>query len=336
MWKLRNVLRKPDDEGATGGGGVAAAPAPAAAPAAAPAPAASAPAGAPAASPAAAPTPAAAPAAAPAPAADKGNEGYWPADWRETVSKADEKRLTALGRYASPEAAMQALFAAQDRIRSGELKPVLGKNASADELKDWRAAHGIPETADKYDLGKDVKIDEGDAPMMAEILKAAHGTNQTPAQVAATVKTWNTIKAQAFEQRAVKDKEIQTASEDALRTEWGPDYRLNINLIHGMLDGASDQVLKDQLLQSRLPDGTPFGSSPEVMKWLVGLSRIQNPTGVVVPGGEGNQMQDVETEIDKIEKTMRENRTAYNKDEKMQARYRELLGAREKLKPRGA
>jgi len=31
---------------------------------------------------------------------------------------------------------------------------------------------------------------------------------------------------------------------------------------------------------------------------------------------------------------MKENRKAYDKDEKMQAKYRDLLDAREKLKPR--
>jgi hypothetical protein len=92
--------------------------------------------------------------------------------------------------------------------------------------------------------------------------------------------------------------------------------------------------LKDKLLNGRLADGTPIGSSPEMLKFLVGLALIQNPSGVVVPGSEADPMKGVEGEIEKIEKTMRENRKAYNLDEPMQARYRQLLEAREKLKPR--
>ena len=86
----------------------------------------------------------------------------------------------------------------------------------------------------------------------------------------------------------------------------------------------------------RLADGTPIGSSPDALKFLVGLALIQNPTGVVVPGSEANPMKGVEEELAKIDQTMKTNRAAYNKDEKMQARYRELLVAKEKLKPRAS
>jgi hypothetical protein len=243
------------------------------------------------------------------------------------------KKLEKLQRYASPEAAIDAMFAAQSRISSGELKPVLKKDASATELKDWREAHGIPEVPEKYDIGE-VKIDESDKPMMAEIFKAAHLTNQTPEQVRAVVATWNKIKEVAFENRAAADQKAQKDGEDALRAEWGPEYRRNINLVHGMLDGAATPGMKDKVLSGRLSDGTPIGSSPDALKFLAGLALIQNPTGIVVPGAEANPMQGVQEELVKIETIMRTDRKTYNKDEAMQARYRDLLEAREKLKAR--
>ena len=347
MWKIRHALREEATGGETGGAGGGTAQ-PAAAPAAAPAPAAGAPAGAPSAAapaaPAAAPAPAAkgAPAAATAPAAagkegkegEGNNEAYWPPDWRKTVSKDDAKVLARLERYASPEAAMQALIAAQNRIAAGELKPVLGKNATPEQVAEYRAALGIPEAPDKYDLGKDAA---GIAPeLLSPVLKHAHETNQTPEQVKATLKAWSEIQTNVAEQRAEADLDAQTKGEDMLRQEWGPEFRRNINLIHGLLDGAATPGLKGQLLGGRLADGTPIGSSPAALKMLASLALIQNPAGVVVPGAEANPLKGVDDEITKIEKTMRENRTAYNKDEAMQARYRELLGAREKLKPRTA
>jgi hypothetical protein len=305
--------------------------APAAAPVAAP------PAGVPK---AAAPTPAPAPVAAPAPvsanpatpATPESNEGYWPADWRQIVSKADAKVLARLERYASPEAAMQALISAQNRIAAGELKPALGKNASAEEIAAWRTEHGIPATPDKYDLGKDVEGMDKDA--LKQLLEVAHKTNQTPEQVQASIAAVKALAIQSTEQRHEADLQVQKESEDVLRAEWGPEFRKNINLIHGMLDGTATPELKDKLLGGRLSDGTPIGSSPEALKFLVGLALIQNPSGVVVPGSEANPMKGVEDEIAKIEKTLRENRKAYDKDETMQARYRDLLGAREKMKPR--
>ena len=337
MWKKRHTLQRPDeggDGGSAGGGSPAAAPAPVSAAPAAPAAASAAPAASPA--PAAA-APAVAPAAAPAadakPADGKGNEGYWPADWRKTVSKDDAKVLSRLERYASPEAAMQALIEAQNRISRGELAPKLGKNATPEQIKEWRAANNIPEAPDKYDLGKGA-TDGFQPELLAEVLNKAHATNQTPEQVKATLDAWRGIQTKVAEQRAEQDLDLQTKGEDALRAEWGPEFRRNINLIHGMLDGAATPALKESLLGGRLADGTPIGSSPEALKFLVGLALIQNPAGVVVPGAEANPLKGVDDEIGAIEKTMRTNRAEYNRDEKMQARYRELLGAREKLKPR--
>lgn len=334
MWKRLHALRNPEDGengggsgGATEPGSAGATPAPAQASTAAPAataPAAPAPSG------AAAPAP-----AAPKPEGGESKEpkaGYWPADWRESVSKEDAKTLTRLQRYASPEAALQALIAAQNRIAAGELKPTLGKNPTPEQIKEWREATGIPESSDKYDLGdlgKNIKPE-----LLKVVLDEAHATNQTPDQVKATLKAWGNIERQIAQERTEADYNAQTAGEDVLQQEWGPEYRRNINLIHGMLDGAASPELKAKLLNGRLADGTPIGSSPEALKFLVGLALIQNPAGVVVPGNEANPLQGVEGEIEKIEKTMRENRQAYNKDEKMQARYRDLLEAREKLKPR--
>ena len=268
--------------------------------------------------------------------AGKGNENYWPADGRDTVSKGDAKILQRMGRYASPQAAMEALIAAQNRISAGELKPVLSKNATPEQLKEYREALGIPETPDKYDLGKDIKIDGIDPALLGEVLKEAHESNQTPDQVKATLKAWTKISQSVQEQRYERDVNIQKTSEDALRAEWGPEYRRNINLIHGMLDATATPGMKEAVMNGRLADGTPIGSSPEALKFLVGLALIQNPAGVVVPGSEANPMQGVEDEITKIETNMRKDRAAYNKDEKLQARYRELLTAREKLKPNKA
>ncbi len=267
--------------------------------------------------------------------AGKGGEAYWPADWRDTVSKGDAKILQRMSRYASPQAMAEALIAAQNRISAGELKPVLGKNPSADELKAWRADHGIPETADKYEL-KDIKIEGMDPKLLGTVMEAAHASNQTPEQLQATMKAWTKISQDVAATRAESDIAVQKTSEDTLRAEWGNEYRRNINLIHGMLDGAATPQLKDALLSGRLADGTPIGSSPDALKLLVNLALIQNPTGIVVPGSEANQMQGIEDEIGRIEKVMNTNRSAYNKDEKMQARYRELLGAREAMKPRKA
>lgn len=254
---------------------------------------------------------------APAPAA-----GDWPADWREKFAGGDAAKAARLQRYASPQALTDALVAAQNKIRTGEVKPVLSKDAKPEEIAAFREAHGIPEAPDKYDLG-DMEVPEGEKPMVQKFLASAHTVNMTPEQVRASLSAYTEISEAARNERIAQDNEVKTATEDALRAEWGIDYRTNINLVTNLLD-AGPEGLRDKLLRGRLADGTPIGSSPEALKFLVGLAREKNPAGVVVPSGIVTA-QSVDDEIQKIEKTMRENRTAYNRDETMQSRYRQLL-----------
>lgn len=267
-----------------------------------------------------------------------GESGYWPSDWRERASKGDEKLAARFGRYQSPDAALTALIAAQNRVAAGELKPVLGKNPTVEEVKSYREALGIPEAHDKYqlDLGKEFKVADEDKSLIDIFLKAAHETYQTPAQVNAAVKAYYAANEQINEARAAKDIEFQQSSEDTLRAEWGEDFRKNINVIKGLLDRTAGEDLKNNFLGGRLADGTAIGSSPEALKFLMGLALIDNPAGTVVPNNGGNMQEGLAVEIEKIEKVMKENRKTYDKDEKMQERLRELYGAREKLKSRAA
>ena len=268
---------------------------------------------------------------------NKGGEaqGYWPADWRTNFAGEDEKLLKRFERYDSPAAVAKALIAAQNKISSGELKPTLGQDASDEEVTEYRKAMGIPEKPDGYDLdlGNGLIIGEDDKPLVEQFLNVAHETNQTPEQVKSNLRAYYAVTEQLAAQRDEQDKEIQQNGEEALRTEWGGEFRGNINRIHGMLDTVMDADTKNSFLSGRLADGTPIGSSPEVLKGLIKLALEANPASTVVPAGT-NQAAAISDEIATIEKTMRENRKVYDKDEKMQARYRDLIMAREQMKER--
>lgn len=253
-------------------------------------------------------------------------KGDWAENWRELMASGDEKELKQLGRYASPVEIWKKARGLEARMSSGELKPTLGKNPTADELKAWRAANGIPEEHTKYDLG-DLKAD-GLAPEHLDlILKNAHGVNQTPDQVKATVSAAKAIMEDLQTKAYEKDANDQVTNEDALHGEWGAEFRRNINLINGLLDGQADQELKEGFLRARMPDGTLLGNHPGFMKMVLNLALIQNPTGTVVQGVGTDIGKGIKEELESIQKTMQTDRKAYNKDSKMQARFLELTDA---------
>jgi hypothetical protein len=256
----------------------------------------------------------------------KPESGDWPDDWREKVAGGNQEKAQRLSRYASPQALADALIAAQNKIRSGDLKVSLSKDAKPEEIAEYRKQHGIPEAPDKYDISG-VEFDETEKPMVETFLKEAHTANMSPEHVRAALGAYAKIAEEARNTRLAADNEAKENAEDALRSEWGNEFRTNVSLITNLLD-SGPQGVRDKLLHGRLADGTPIGSSPEVLNFLVGIARERNPSGVVVPSGVASESS-VEDEIAKIEKTMRTDRASYNRDEKMQSRYRQLIDWRE-------
>lgn len=249
------------------------------------------------------------------------------------MAKGDDKVLTRLKRYASPEALSEALISAQNRISSGDLKPVLKKDATPEQIAEYRTAHGIPETPDKYDLGNPTLSEAGKV-TLGKYLSVAHASNMTADQIKVSLGFIGEMNQAAKLAQAERDVELEEAGTEALREEWGGEYKRNIAFINNLLDGAVSPAFKDKILGGRLADGTPMGSDPETLRFLASLALIQNPAGTLVPGFNNKPADGVDEEIAKIDKVMREDRAAYNNDEKMQSRYRELLEAREKLRAR--
>ena len=83
-------------------------------------------------------------------------------------------------------------------------------------------------------------------------------------------------------------------------------------------------------MHARAPDGTLLGNNSNVLRWLADLSREAMPGAGLVPAGTSNPAAAIGGEIDQIERVMRDDPQKYWRDEKMQSRYRDLLGAREK------
>lgn len=307
--------------------------APAAAAPATPAPAA------PAQAPAAAPTasaPAAAPAkapanAAPAPGADAsaaGNDapaakGYWPEDWQKNIAGNDEKELKQIGRYASPRDIWQKARALEQRLSSGELKPALPKEPKPAELAAWRKDNGIPEKATDYDL-RDLKIPAEDKEIVGGIVGRLHQRNATPEVVREAVQAYYDEQGRQSKQRLEKDEEQRVAALDTLNSEYGGQFRRNINLLEGTLS-KFPKAVQDAMRHARMPDGTALFNHPDIIRGFVALALESNPAGIVVPAGGGDMAQSALAQYEQIQKDKVANRPAFNKDTAKQEHERNLI-----------
>lgn len=259
----------------------------------------------------------------------------WGDNWRQVVAGEDPKLLARAERYQSPKAVFEALVAAQNKISAGELRAPLTENATPEQLAAYRQQNGIPEKPEGYfeKLPNGLVIGDQDKPLFESFAKGLHERNADPKVAQWAVQWYNNHLEEQTAKVAETDTAQRTEVEDALRTEWGGDYRANINHINGFLSQAPKEV-SERIMDARGPDGRAIMNDPNTVRWFAQMAREFNPVGTIVSGTGGNHIDTVETEIASIEKTMRENRTAYNKDERMQGRLRDLYDARSRLQKR--
>lgn len=261
----------------------------------------------------------------------------WPEDWRDKLAKGDDKVRKRLDRFQSPADVLKSWQSLEQKLSSGDVKSRLPDNATDEQIADYRKEHGIPDKAEGYleNLPNGLVIGDDDKELVGSYVERVHGKNADPAVVAETLDWYYGVQEEQIAKQAQADADAKQKFDDELRSEWGNEYRQNINSINSFLDTApaddDGTALKDLLLGSRLSDGTPIGNHPTMLRWLARVAADANPAGFVSPGAGLSQIDSVNDEIASIEKSMRTNRAAYNKDEKMQARYLELLSAREKI-----
>lgn len=272
----------------------------------------------------------------PSPAAD------WPDDWRTKLAGGDDKVLKRLERYASPLAVRDALFAAQDKIRSGSVKSKLPDNPTEADVKAWRAENGIPETPEGYDtnLGEGHVWGEADKPLLQSFTAAAHAANIPPDAVKPMLKWYEGLAVKQAEARQNADAEFKKANVDELRQEWGADYRMNLRVVDEFFEAMPDE-LGQVLLNARDAEGRPLGANAAFLRWAAQMQREANPLATVIPGGGQNSMQAMEGEIAKIKVAMADPDSEYFKgpkitkdgrtETKMAWRYYELLQAQERV-----
>lgn len=266
-------------------------------------------------------------------------ESKWPDDWRKQFAGDDDKALKQLDRYQTPADIFKSLRAAQQKISSGEYKKAdLPKDATEEQVAEWRKEQGIPEKAEGYleNLPDGLVIGDDDKVLVEGFIGDMHAENAPPGIVHKAIDWYYRNQEQALASQQEADTAFKASAEDELRSDWGNEYRANLSSAMSLLDTMptleDGTAVKDLFMKGRLADGTPIGNHPGVLRWLVNMASESGHSGFIAPSDGASRAESVDSEISSIEKTMREKPREYYGDEKMQARYRTLLTAREKLK----
>ena len=153
--------------------------------------------------------------------------------------------LNQLGRYKTQADYMTAGFAAQERIRSGDLRSKIADDASDEERAEWRKENGLPAKADEYDFPKipGHKWSEADKPLIDEFKRVAFARDMTQEQLNGAAEWYAQTVAQ--QQTEYQERIAQVDSEDGekmraqMRTELGTDYKPTAALLRRGLEDRS-------------------------------------------------------------------------------------------------
>jgi hypothetical protein len=251
-------------------------------------------------------------------------------NWRDAFAGDDDKFKTTLERYNTPEDLGKAFREQRSTISSGNLRPTPDENATPEDLAAFRTANGIPAESSGYldNLPEGLVIGEDDKEIFADFAGAMHEMNVEPVVMHKVIDWYNGFAEDQQDAMAELDNGHHQETEDSLRTEWGSDYRANINLVGALIEGTFSEENASAILNARDGDGRAIMNNPGILQGLAQISRQLNPVNQLAPATGRTPDQTLDDEIADIEKLMRDDRDKYNKDEKVQARYRELLQIR--------
>jgi hypothetical protein len=266
---------------------------------------------------------------------DRGN-GWVADDWRERIAGQDTKMLERLKRFSDPAALANSYRELEVRQSQAKLQPVLPDNATEAQLAAYRKELGVPEKPEDYeiDFEEGLVFGKEDEPLVGYMLEVMHNANTPPAIANAVVNGYFKLREAEATQFAEQQEVIRLQTDDRLREIWGGNYRTNIATIQNMLkvmpNGAGDMIMN-----ARLANGQLLANNYEAITALAQLATDLYPAATVVPGGTGDQLQNIEGQLAEFKKMRQTDINAWHKNLPAKARERELLDAQMKLKARG-
>lgn len=231
----------------------------------------------------------------------------WPEDWRVKLAGEDEKLVKRLERFKTPNDLLKSWQAAEQKISSGEYKKALTEAETDEEKAELRKEYGIPDDPTGYELPEELSIElDAEDPGVKAFLEQMHGANATPDQVKAAIKAYDQLVVDAQERQVEADKAYRIENEDALRAEWGNEYRPKIEVLKRMVkdeEGPIPNSVMRMIATARDADGNRIINNREVAQMLVDIGVNHYGEGALLTGEQVQATANREQEIMHVMKT---------------------------------
>lgn len=261
----------------------------------------------------------------------------FPEDWRDKWANGDDKLLSRLKRFSTPDKVFKSFLESEKKLRSGAYKRALSEDATEEEVAAYRKENGIPETPDGYnfnELGDGYILTEADKPFVDSFRSFAHAKNMDPATAKESVKWFKEAEDAAVADRLELDKTERLATIEELRTEFGPEFRYNTQISKKVAETIFGSDAWSEIGEARLSNGIKIGNSPDIIRSLTDYALNNSDASKLMPSNtaEGAASQ---TELETINKVMTEDFDTYERSPTMRARRLELMQQLERRQGRG-
>lgn len=267
-------------------------------------------------------------------------QSTWPDNWRELMAGEDPDAVKRLKNFKGPDGVFKSWRNAEKKITSGQLLEPRPDTQDEEILGKWREKNGVPLAARDYynALPGGLQFTEEDRAPLDSIFETMHKQDIPATKAAEVVRSYFAMREQAVQGQLERDAATKRDTEDALRNEWGGDYRANMNALAMFFSDVGNTELEGKLLNARMPDGSMLGNDPDVLKFLVDIAKDRFPDGdVILPGANpAGALQSIEQEIAQLQMEMsqRDVPGTYWNDPRKQARYTQLLEMKERQEQR--
>ena len=277
---------------------------------------------------------------------------YWPNDWREKMAehysagnqKAYDRELRRLQRVTDPTAVYGSFREGESRWDQGGLIKMPTENSTDEEIAAYDRARGVPEEGSGYldglELSNGAVIGEQDLPIVEQFADVALEAGMEPGQFQAALEWYYSNQEQFANELDELDDNNRISNDQALREEFGgrrKGLENTVPMLFAQAPGGGDPGNEDSFMNNlfggRLADGTRVIDSPDFNRWVFSMTDELHPRATLVESGAESGIS-IEEQLKEIRDFRRSDRHAYNRDEAMQQKERDLLTAQSKAQER--
>jgi len=221
-------------------------------------------------------------------------------NWRDPITDPDMKKFAE--RFTDPADAVKAAHDLRGKLAKRAEPP--GEDASDEQIAEWRAATGVPETPEGYEIDLPDETPEDVAPSKEDLqpfLAGMHEAGATPAVAQAAIDYfYGTYLPEGQKVLAEQEAAAGKKATEALEKEWPTEEEFNENVVYAQRAAShfGGPGFTKFLNESKVA-GLPMAKHPDFLRAFAKIGRRISEKGIQI-GMTDEETKDSEGKVDEL------------------------------------